>query len=77
VSHHGFLHSDNSLEMYCADCGELVEEFLIENCLGDVVWPPPDEIVTQVGEIKRAPRNRRKPVEPEPEPFRLHLPGER
>lgn len=77
VSHHGFLHDDNSLELFCVDCGEPVDEFLVENCLGDVVWPPPPEDVAQVGEIRREPRNRRKPVEPEPEGYRLHLPGER
>ena len=77
VSHLGFLHDNDTLEMYCVDCGEVVEEFLLENCLGEVVWPPPDEVVAQVGAIKRAPRNRRKPEDPEPECFRLHLPGER
>ena len=77
VSHHGFLHSDDSLELFCVDCAEPVEEFLLENCLGEVVWPPPVEDVAQVGPIKREPRNRRKPVDPEPEGFRLHLPGER
>jgi len=56
---------------------ELVEEHLVENCLGEVVWPPPAEAVAKIEPVKRGPRNRRKPEEADPETFRLHLPGER
>ena len=65
------------LGLICVGCWEPVREFLLENCLGEIVWPPPDEDVARIPMPKRAKRVRRKPAEAEPEPYRVFLPWER
>ena len=63
-----------SLGLICVGCGARVKEFLIENCLGEVVWPPTREQIRAIPRQKPLKRVRRKPVEPEPEGYRVILP---
>ena len=63
--------------MVCVECRGVVREFLLENCLGETVWPPSDEEIARIPEQKPIERVRRKPTEAEPRGFRVILPYRR
>ena len=78
VAHVGGLGDEcGGLDLICVDCYQGVEEFLLENCLGEVVWPVDDAAIAAVNEMPRLKRSRRKPTEAEPPSYRLILPGRR
>ena len=62
--------------LYCVDCGELVREHWLENCLGEVVWRGFGKL-EDVEDVPRLKRSRRKPTEAEPPSYRLILPMRR
>ena len=61
--------------LICADCHEVVweDEVLLENSMGEVVYPPDKELVALYPKV-RVKRNRRKPTEADPVGYRLILP---
>jgi hypothetical protein len=65
------------LGLVCADCGEEVRDFLIENAWGAVVWPPSPAAVRRIPRCRPLPRNRRKIREADPRGYRVILPGSR
>lgn len=60
--------------MVCVGCRRRVKEFLLENCLGEIVWPPSEAEIARIPPQKPVKRVRRKPVEAEPEGYRVILP---
>jgi hypothetical protein len=50
---------------------------LLENLLGEVVWPPPEEDVARIPAQERMKQSRRKPREADPQGYRLLLPWKR
>lgn len=77
VAHDRPISSKKWDRIVCVGCREPVEEFLLENAFGEIVWPPDPKVVEAVRPWKRAKKSRRKPTEAEPEPYRLVLPGSR
>ena len=63
--------------LICVDCREVVFEHLVENCLGEVVWPPSEEDVAETEMPARVKKCRRKPTEADPVGYRLILPWRR
>ena len=63
--------------MVCVECRGVVREHLIENCLGDVVWPPSEAEIARIPPCERVKRVRRKPTEAEPRGYRVILPYRR
>ena len=71
VYHPADIEAENWDEIRCQQCERVVEVHLIENMLGEIVWPG---IRENLPPFEPAKRSRRKPREAEPAGYRVMLP---
>ena len=77
VAHNKSIRSHSltdALGLICLKCRKRVNRFVLRNEDGKIVWPVPRNAVLPPRRPKKK-RVRRRPVEPDPEPYILHLDG--